>query len=682
MELASDITSEDIQAFLQEAEEQLQLLDEDIVRLEREQDTPELLQEIFRAAHTLKGSSAMLGHRRMTEMAHAMETVLDKVRHGSLMVTTPVVDALLHSLDALTLLKEELISSDVSDVDIAATVAELERAAESESDTASSQGSDEAATDIRLDQESQTKLKSLLASGLYAYKVTVTLSRETSWAAVRCFQLLESLSNAGEVLASLPTQEDVEAERVGSDFRAIVAGQINEEDLKGVLQQVEDVTSVEIGLYVQEPASLETFDREAASLEAASLVAAPTGDTGHKQQNQKAQTVRIDVERLDHLMNMIGELVIDRTRIVQIGKALEAKYRDDDLIDALGKTSSHIEKVVDELQESTMKVRMLPIGTVLSGFPRMIRDLSLKIGKQVEFLVDGQDTEIDRTVVDRIRDPLVHLLRNSVDHGLETPEERRAAGKPEMGTLKLSAAHEQGHIVITVEDDGRGIDPRKIKDSAISKGLLSSEAASRLSDAEALDLIFLPGFSTVEKTTEVSGRGVGMDIVKSNIETINGFVNLSTKVGEGTKFSLRLPLTLATLQALLVNVADTTYAIPVVYLLETVVRKRDEINIVDGGEVIRLREKVIPLVRLSNVLGIAKEGAEEGENSWIVVVHVGERLIGLGVESLVELQEIVVKSLGRYIGDIKGVAGASVLGDGTVVLILDVPTLVNLVMQR
>ncbi|MCH7799928.1 MAG: chemotaxis protein CheA [Chloroflexi bacterium] len=677
MELASDITSEDIQAFLQEAEEQLQLLDEDIVRLEREQDTPELLQEIFRAAHTLKGSSAMLGHRRMTEMAHAMESVLDKVRHGSLLVTTPVVDALLHSLDALTLLKDELISSDVSDVDIAATVAELERAAESESDTASSQGSDEAATDVRLDEEGQTKLESLLASGLSAYRVQVTLSRETSWAAVRCFQLIESLSNAGEILASLPTQEDVEAERVGTDFSAIVAGQINEEDLKSLLQQIEDVTSVEVGPYVQEPNVLETLDTAAATSDAA-----PTGDKGSKQQTQKAQTVRIDVERLDHLMNMIGELVIDRTRIVQIGKALEAKYRDDDLIDALGKTSSHIEKVIDELQESTMKVRMLPIGTVFSGFPRMIRDLALKVGKQVEFLVDGQDTEIDRTVVDRIRDPLVHLLRNSVDHGLETPEERRAAGKPEMGTLKLSAAHEQGHIVITVEDDGRGIDPRKIKDSAISKGLLSSEAASRLSDAEALDLIFLPGFSTVEKTTEVSGRGVGMDIVKSNIETINGFVNLDTKVGEGTKFNLRLPLTLATLQALLVNVADTTYAIPVVYLLETVVRKRDEINIVDGGEVIRLREKVIPLVRLSNVLGIAKEGAAEGENSWIVVVHVGERLIGLGVESLVELQEIVVKSLGRYIGDIKGVAGASVLGDGRVVLILDVPTLVNLVMQR
>ena len=536
MELASDITSEDIQAFLQEAEEQLQLLDEDIVRLEREQDTPELLQEIFRAAHTLKGSSAMLGHQRMAEMAQAMESVLDKVRRGSLMVTTQVVDALLHSLDALTLLKDELISTDVSDVDIAATVAELERAAESDSDASSSQVSDEAPTSVRLDQEGQEKLKSLLASGQYAYKVTVTLIDETSWAAVRCFQLLESLLSAGEVLASLPTQDDIEAERVGSNFEAIVAGQIVEEDLKIVLQQVEDVTDVEIGPYVEEPSSLEEFDMEAVHADAAS-----TGSTGRKQQNQKAQTVRIDVERLDHLMNMIGELVIDRTRIVQIGKALEAKYRDDDLIDALSKTTSHIEKVVDELQESTMKVRMLPIGTVLNGFPRMIRDLALKVGKQVEFLVDGQDTEIDRTVVDRIRDPLVHLLRNSVDHGLETPEERRAAGKPEMGTLKLSAAHEQGHIVITVEDDGRGIDPRKIKDSAISKGLLSSEAASRLSDAEALDLIFLPGFSTVEKTTEVSGRGVGMDIVKSNIETINGFVNLDTNVGSGTKFNLRLP---------------------------------------------------------------------------------------------------------------------------------------------
>lgn len=676
MELSPDITSEDLQAFLQEADEQLQLLDEDIVKLERDHNNPELIKEIFRAAHTLKGSSGMLGHQRMTELAHHMETLLDKVRRKEVPVSTEVVDALLHSLDALTMLKEELVSPGLSEVDIAASIAELEvvlNAGNDPSQTAAVEveiGKD----DIVLSVEDSAKLEAVEESEQTAYSIEIKFVDSTDWAAVRCFQLFDALGQICETVASSPTQEDVQEERVGKSIALLVIAD-SDEPIKSAVAGIEDVERWSVENYV--PGDIdESTDSDIAVESAASEGA------GNQQRSQAAQTVRIDVEKLDDLMNLIGELVIDRTRIVQISKVLETRYREDEMVQAISKTSEHIEKVVDELQESTMKVRMLPIGTVFNGFPRLMRDLAQKVNKQVNFVVDGQDTEIDRTVIDRIRDPLVHLLRNSVDHGVESAEDRIAAGKPEMGTIKLSAYHEQGHIVIRVDDDGKGIDAQKVKESAVNKGLITAEVAARLSDAEALDLIFLPGASTAAKTTDISGRGVGMDIVKSNIEAINGFVKIETKVGEGTSFILRLPLTLATLQALLVELDDTTYAVPLVYVLEAVSVNRDEITTIEGHEVCRLRGDVIPLLKLRTVLALdeAETGAES-EQAWVVVVRFGEKLVGLAVDTLIELQEIVVKSLGNYIGDVKGVAGASILGDGRVVLILDIATLMNLAMQ-
>ena len=556
MDLSPDITSEDLQAFLQEADEQLQLLDEDIVKLEKDHDNPELIKEIFRAAHTLKGSSGMLGHLRMTELAHHMETVLDKVRRNELPVSTEVVDALLHSLDALTMLKEELVSPDVSEVDVAASIAELELVLNDGNEPDETAEEPEVGKgDIVLTVEDTAKLESAQEAEQVVYAIEIRFVDSTDWAAVRCFQLFDVLGQICETVASKPTMEDIQEERVGKSIALFVIAE-NDEAIKGAVAAIEDVEHWSVETYVP---------GEAAESVDANVEKASSEDGGPKQRAQSAQTVRIDVEKLDDLMNLIGELVIDRTRIVQISKVLETRYRDDEMVQAISKTSEHIEKVVDELQESTMKVRMLPIGTVFNGFPRLMRDLAQKVNKQVNFVVDGQDTEIDRTVIDRIRDPLVHLLRNSVDHGIETAEDRIAAGKPEMGTIKLSAYHEQGHIVIRVDDDGNGIDPQKVKESAVNKGLITAEVAARLSESECLDLIFLPGSSTAAKTTDISGRGVGMDIVKSNIEAINGFVKVETKIGEGTSFILRLPLTLATLQALLVELDDQTPVIAVTH---------------------------------------------------------------------------------------------------------------------
>ena len=334
-------------------------------------------------------------------------------------------------------------------------------------------------------------------------------------------------------------------------------------------------------------------------------------------------------------------------------------------------------KVVDELQEDIMKARMLPIGTVFSGFPRMVRDLAQKINKKVDFEIGGQDTEIDRTVIEHIRDPLVHLLRNSIDHGIETPEERIANGKPESGTIKLSAYQEHSFIIITVTDDGKGIDAKTMRDSSVKKGIISAEAASRLSDTESIDLIFSPGASTAEQTTDISGRGVGMDIVKTNIESINGFVRVDTKVGEGTKFILMLPLTLATIQALLFSVDSTVYAVPLVHVLEAVILGPGEISSVEGKDVIRLRDNVVPLLRLNALFNASSKETSSDDKTYVIVIRFGERLIGLSVDSLIELQEVTVKPIGTYMGDVKGIAGVSILGDGQVVLVMDIPTLVN-----
>ncbi|MFQ6030062.1 MAG: chemotaxis protein CheA, partial [Dehalococcoidia bacterium] len=438
MDLAPDITAEDIEVFLQETDEQLQSLDEDIVRLEQEKDNPDLLQEIFRISHTLKGSAAMFGHQQMTDLAHAMENLFDQVRKGTIEVSTQVIDALLHSLDILQVLKADLANSEDSEVDIAPAVSELEDA------TAGAQsvsGYEEAALEstLTLDQTATQRMQTAEIAGQSIFRVQVDLVPGTPWAAIRCFQVLQGLSLLGEIITSQPSAADIEAEKVGSAIQVILATEHDADTVKNPMTVLEDVVNVAVDTF--NPDDAETDDtpvNDAAPVsedtpandDTAGSNEAGIDSTARRTSNQ-TQTVRIDVERLDHLMNTIGELVIDRTRILQISKLLESKYKEDDLIQSLGETSAHVVKVVDELQEDIMKARMLPIGTVFSGFPRLVRDLAQKINKKVEFTIEGQDTEIDRTVIERIRDPLVHLLRNAIDHGIQSPKERKAAGKDE-----------------------------------------------------------------------------------------------------------------------------------------------------------------------------------------------------------------------------------------------------------
>lgn len=662
MELAPDITPEDLKVFLEETEEQLQLLDEDILKLEREGASDALVQEIFRAAHTIKGSAATIGHSSMTDVGHAAETLLEKLRNGALSVSTALINALLHSLDTLRAFKEQLAGETDDEPNIASVVAELEAVSQDGESAAAT--ADSGPRPLTIDHDALATALAADAEGRHVARVTVVLADGCGWPAVRAFQVLAEADGLGEVIATSPTHEEVEREAVGRSIEIAIIVDGDTEALERALSTVEDVESVSIeAMSFSDPGA----DGARAPVEEA--------DTGHQ---RAQQTVRIDVERLDSLANMIGELVIYRTRIDQIGKILETRYKDDDLIESLNETAGRISKVVTELQEDVMQARMLPVGTVFRRFTRMVRDLAMDMGKQIDFVMEGEDTEIDRTIIERIHDPLIHLLRNAVDHGIETPDVRAGQGKPETASLTLSAYHDQGHIAISVKDDGAGIDTERLKAKVVEKGLLSEEEAARLSESEALNLVFLPGSSTADHATEVSGRGVGMDIVRSNIEAINGFVTVETVPGQGTQFILRLPLTLATVHSLLVKLGRRDYALPLVYVTETVRLHDADITTVGGKkELLRVRDQVMPLIRLPDVLPGRSQDVSSADAGFAVIVNSANKVMALGVDSLSEPQEIVVKTMGDFIGDVKGITGASILGDGRVVLIVDVPSVVN-----
>ena len=631
--LQFDLSVDDQALFLAEVDELLARLEEALVDLERAPDDQALLNEIFRAAHTIKGSSATIGHTRMAALTHAMETRLDSVRKGSASVTPKLVEALLKALDVLRLLRDEVETRVAADVDVEAAAAAVERRAALR----------------RLPIAGEPPIVSL----------TITLE-EGPWAGVRALQALLTLGKHGRVVSSQPSQADLEREDfvVGTRLAVLVSSDEPVAVLLEALKEVPELTAVEAG--VAPPAE--------ASPSPASSSSSPGPRTS-------ATTIRIDVGRLDALLNLVGELVIDRTRLAQLSSALIEQFGDQRALADLQQTALHIGRITDELQEQVMKSRMLPIESVFNRLPRVVRDVAARQAKQVELIVEGKDTELDRSVIEEIGDPLLHLIRNAVDHGIETPARRTALGKPPAGRLRLSAAQEDSFIVISLEDDGRGIDIEAVKRKAVERGVVTSEQADRLSDAEAVQLIFAPGLTTADKLSDVSGRGVGMDVVRANVEKINGSVEVHTRPGLGTTFTIRLPLTLAIVQALLVRVAGGTYALPIHSVTETLRIEADQLHRVNRREATLLRDTVLPLVSLRRVFGLGGVGPSDGSR-LVVAVHTGNRQVGLVVDALVGEQEIVIKPLGHLVGDVAGISGAAILGDGSVALIVDVAALI------
>jgi two-component system chemotaxis sensor kinase CheA len=663
VELAAGMTPEDLNLFTQEADEQLQLLDEDIVRLEKESDNPDLMQEIFRAAHTLKGSSAMVGHQRLSDLAHAMENVLDQVRKGVLAVSPLIIDALLHGLDVMRLLRKEMDSPDAEPADITDAVAEL-AALITTSKQPAKQVVEEPGT-LTPDAEAQARLEKACQEGKQAYFIKVSFDKQSSWTAVRSFQVINSLSAIAEIIASLPTPQEIEEGKVNYLFQTLVASKNSEEDISKLLTGIPDTENVEINAYKKDTAG------EVAK--AAGPDAAPSA----REEIKLSHTVRVDVTRLDTLMEQVGELVISRNQISQLGRMLAEKYHEDEMINTFGDSLSQIAKIISTLQQDVMSIRLLPVEIVFNTLPRLVRDTARKENKKVEFIIEGQETEVDRSVIEQLRDPLIHMLRNSIDHGIELPEKRISVGKPETGTIRLTAMHEQDNIVITVKDDGKGIDPRVIRKSAIDKKIDTKENISKLTDYEAVNLIFNSGLSTATEVTDVSGRGVGLDVVKTNIESLGGSVSVDSVPGQGTTFTLTLPLTLAIIPALLVSTGGTVCAIPLSSIVEADKLEVKEIQTVRGKEVTLFRGDVLPLLRLDEVFGWSDAKNRNNEALHVVVVKYSGTRVGFVVEELLEQQELVVKSLDHFVGASNGITGASILGDGRVVLILDVTSLIR-----
>jgi two-component system chemotaxis sensor kinase CheA len=680
MKINSDISSEELKVFLEETDDILQTLDEDIIKLEKEDQKDEIIQRVFRAAHTLKGSSGMIGHIRMAEVTHAMENLLDKLRYKKITLDSHIVDLLLDSLDILKILRTEINQEEDSDIDISSIVIKINAVIENQNHQNkpandniinTNKNTDNNEINIDIDENTLAEIRTAIENKMNPVSIKVTFNRESIWKAVRCFQILNELSDMGKTVFSKPSSQEIEAENVNDELFIILCTDSEKDDIQNTMEKIEDVDRVEIAIINQYQNLIQEENVEKNKIP----------DTPVIDKSEALKSVRVDVKLLDKLMNMVEELVIDRSRISQVGRELESRYQSDLLVIDLQETSNHIVKVINELYQDIMKVRMLPISIVFNKFPRLVRDLSQKQQKDINFTIAGADTELDRNIIEQIRDPLIHLLRNAIDHGVESKEERKVLNKPETAEILLSAKQEEGHILIVLEDDGKGIDAEKIKASAIKKGIISPESANTISNDEILDLIFAPGFSTADKITEISGRGVGLDIVRNNIEKLNGTVHLSTQKNKGTTFTIKLPLTVAIFRGLMISLADSIFIIPMSSVIETKKIQPGDISTILGENVMRLRDQVIPIIPVEKLL---KEQIDNTGNkgNYIVVVKSGERLAGIIVEHLLEQQEFVIKPLGGLLGELKGIAGASILGNGHTALILDIPTIMRMVKHQ
>ncbi|MCC6388642.1 MAG: chemotaxis protein CheA [Dehalococcoidia bacterium] len=681
--LQFDLDEDDLKLFTEEADEQLELLDTALVQLEGEPDA-ELVQQIFRAAHTLKGSSATIGHKRMASLTHAMESVLDAVRQNRLSPDSDVVDVLLVALDALRVLAAEVTTRVHSGTEPAAIEARLKDILDG-NDGGAAVSLTATARPASMPPAVADTLLAELNAGNQAFHVHVTIDASCELPGIRCYQVLQEIEAIGAVPWTAPDRDAIEAGNGEHSLTMAVTGLIEESHVRTALDAVSDLGPVVVALLsVDELAAatpvtpLGSVPGERPRLRVVEPeAAAPASEA--KAGKKASQSVRIDVERLDGLMNLVGELVIDRTRLQQIREAANPVLKDanlQELLQNFEETTSHLTRITDELQEEIMRSRMLPVRSVLSRLPRLVRDVSAKCGKKVELIMSGEETELDRSVIEEISDPLVHILRNAIDHGLESPEERRAAGKPETGTVTVTAWNQETYIYLSVKDDGKGIDTATLRNKAVEKGLIARDVADAASDEAAVQFIFLPGLSTAKTLSDVSGRGVGMDIVRTNIERVNGNVSVRSEPGKGSEFIIQLPLTLATTKALMVMAQQTVYAMPLVSVTEALLEREADIHSVNGNRTLRLRGKLFPLIDLAQALGDGPSVEPEGER-FVVAARHGSRQVGFLVDRLLGEQDVVVKSLGDLIGNRKGLTGATILGDGTLGLIIDMPSLIS-----
>ncbi len=656
-----DEMEEILEDFLVEAFEMIEQLDNDLIELENAPDDLDLLNRIFRVAHTIKGSSSFLNFDVLTHLTHHMEDVLNKARKGELSITPDIMDVVLESTDKMKGLLEHIkeTGSDEGAIDVAPTVKRLEAIL-----TGEESGGSPAETEKEPEPQPEEEQKDI--SEMSEEEVEAEIERLLAQRQEEDRKRREAKKAAEEAGEEVPQSEEkdlseMSEEEVEAEIERLLAQ-----------RQEEDRKRREAKRAKEQAEAKKAEPKPAAQQKKEAPKPAPK-----ERKTSVEQTIRVDVKRLDDLMNLIGELVLGKNRLLKIYDDVEERYEGEQFLEELNQVVSSVSLVTTDLQIAVMKTRMLPIGKVFNKFPRMVRDLSRELHKEIELVISGEETELDKSIVEEIGDPLVHIIRNSCDHGIERPEDRIAKGKPPKGTVQLKAYNEGNHIIIEIVDDGKGLDPDMLKAKAMEKGLISEKEADQMSDKEAYMLIFKPGFSTAAQVTNVSGRGVGMDVVRSNIEKLNGIIEIDSEVDKGTTLKLKIPLTLAIIQSLLVSVQEEYYAIPLASVLETVRITPDEIQSVEGRSVLRLRDEVLSLVHLADLFDVERVFSM-GEHAYVVIIGIAETKIGLIVDSLIGQEEVVIKSLGEYLKGIEGIAGATIRGDGRVTLIVDVGALMDM----
>ncbi|MDK8193434.1 chemotaxis protein CheA [Paenibacillus sp. UMB7766-LJ446] len=677
--------------FIDESNDHLQSLNENMLQLEGSPEDLGIVQVIFRSAHTLKGMAATMGFEDLASLTHKMENVLDLVRNEKLKMQDFIFDTLFKSLDALETMVQDITEGGEGKADVSSIVASLQAIESGEwtggtaapAAAVNQSSSTVTPSAVELDEFQYSVLDQSIAEGHRVLYIEVLVSEQSQLKGVRAYMVFDLLERSGEIVKSFPTVQDIEQEKFERSFSLYYITTKEAQELEKGIMSISEIESAKVIQLDQE--TLQQMTNQAAAtaeMEAAPVPApvdaspesvssskdepkkpAATKTAAPKQAAAPSRTIRVDIERLDVLMNLFSELLIDRSRLEQ----LASETGNNDLSD----TVAHLSRVSTDLQNIVLKLRMVPVDTVFNRFPRMIRDLAKTLDKKIDLVITGAETELDRTVIDEIGDPLVHLLRNAVDHGVESIAERVAAGKPELGTVNLRAFHSGNHVFIEIEDDGKGIYRDNLLRTAVKRGVVTEEQGAKMSDDEVNQLLFAPGFSTADKISDISGRGVGLDVVKSKITSLGGNVTIHSTPGKGTNFSVQLPLTLSIIAAMLVRLGSEKYAVPLSSIVETAIVQREQVRNIHGNKMITFRESLIPYLSLSEVFGVPDFNDADEQETEIVVIRKGERLAAVAVEEFIGQSEIVLKSMGTYLPGIEGISGATILGDGQVALILD-----------
>ena len=654
--------SQYLNVFMDECQEHLQSLNQSLLALEQDPENTEILNSIFRAAHTLKGASATMGFNKMSNVTHAMEDVLSLLRQHELTVNAEIVNALFEALDLLEVLAQGITEGREEDIEIAGIIQNLQKFSTKEAMATETEQTSERRRNLQLRYlpAEIEQIKKAAEEGFNQYHLHIYLQEDCLLKGARAFMILRELEAHGEIIRTIPSAKELEDERFDTDFIIGISSKKPLEFLVRFLEKMLDVEKVEGEALAADDLLVE---RRGGTTKAATNEATPQKGASTKPPSNVSPTVRVDIRKLDDLMNLVGELVITRSRLEQL-----SSEQGDQILE---ETVEQLTRLTMDLRDQVLKTRMVPVDHVFSRFPRLVRDLTKETGKEVQLQISGAETELDRTVIDEIVDPLIHIIRNSIDHGIEAPEVRTAAGKSLPGVVELKAYQAGNNVVIEIVDDGAGVNREKVKARALERGIVSVDDLENMDDEEIMNLIFLPGFSTSDKVTDISGRGVGMDVVKTQISNLGGVVELASEEGKGTKFTIRLPLTLAIIQTLIVQLGNEVFAIPSTLIDQTISVAQKDIKYVRNREVTLYRGELIPLIRLQEYLGVEEAKNSSLEELDVVVVSNGERRIGFVVDTLVRQQDVVIKSLGAYLGSIPGIAGATILGDGKIALILD-----------